>query len=121
MAAQLISTNGPVARGALVVNRARQQLLAGAGLAGDQHRDAAVPGDPPGLVQRPPHRLAVADDRREAARRAFSGGETAALARAPPFPALPLQRPAQRVQIRREREVVTCARPHRRRPQSMIG
>ena len=42
MAAQLIATNGPCARRLRVVKRARDQLLAGAALAGDQHGRVGV-------------------------------------------------------------------------------
>ena len=41
-AAQLIATKGPVARGACGVERARDQLLAGAALAGDEHGRVGV-------------------------------------------------------------------------------
>ena len=41
IAAQLISTNGAGARGLSIVNRPGQELLAGAGLAPDQHRHVA--------------------------------------------------------------------------------
>ena len=62
IAAQLTATNGIVALRAAVVDRARDQLLAGAGLAGDQHR-AAGRGDQLDAARSPPAiGAAVADD-----------------------------------------------------------
>ena len=42
IAAMLMATNGPVLALAVVVQRARDQLLAGAGLAGDHHRQVGL-------------------------------------------------------------------------------
>ena len=66
IAAQLIATNGARRARAQLVNRLRDQLLAGAGLAEDQHRGRRRRGLLEHLIQRA-HRRAVADDAAEAA------------------------------------------------------
>ena len=68
MAAQLIATNGPLARGAGVVQGARAQFLAGAALAFEQHRGVGAGG----AIDRGhhlPQGRRVADDARTAAAR----------------------------------------------------
>ena len=64
-AAQLIATNGPCRRGPSVVNLARDQLLADAALAFDQHGEVGVRDALDPLAQQP-HRLARSDQRRRA-------------------------------------------------------
>ena len=53
MAPQLMVTNGPFARGSTAVELARDELLAGAGLAGDEHADVGA-WRPSGACGRPP-------------------------------------------------------------------
>ena len=66
IAAQLIATNGCGRARAQLVDRLRDQLLAGAGLAEDQHRGRRRRGLLEHLIERA-HRRAVADDPAEAA------------------------------------------------------
>ena len=61
IAAQFIATNGLRAARAAVVERLRDQLLAGAALAADEHREVGV-GDPVDGLEHPAHRRAGADD-----------------------------------------------------------
>ena len=65
MAPQLIVMNGLLARGERAVDLARDQLLAGAGLAGDQHRDVGG-RDLLDLAEHLLHRRRRADDLAEA-------------------------------------------------------
>ena len=66
-AAQLTAMNGFARARAALVQRARDQLLAGAALAGDQHGRVAL-RDGVDAVEQPQHRRAAPDDRPRAVR-----------------------------------------------------
>ena len=68
MAAVLIAMNGPGARGAVPVQRTRDELLAGAGLAGDEHGGARL-RQPSDRAKDLLHRGRLAQHLRRAARR----------------------------------------------------
>src|SRR6185437_4148533 len=93
---------------AAVVDRAGQELLAGARLAADQDGDVPVRRHPGPLIQRLAKGGAPAEDGLEPHRGALRLGEARGLAPALRFAGLALERPAQDIEIVGQREVVPC-------------
>jgi hypothetical protein len=98
-----------------------QQLLAGAGLTTDQHRQVAVRRHPGGLLQGSPERLAATEDRLKPARLPLPLGEPARLDPTLDPVRLPLQPPAQEIEVARQGEEIGGAVLDRGGRDPMVG
>ena len=105
----------------MIVDGAGEQLLAGAGLAADEHGDIAVAGDPGGLAERLLQDRAPAENRVEAAGPPFDVREAARLAPLPSLAGFPLQRPPEQTEILREGEVIVRPTADRGRGDPVVG
>ena len=84
------------------MERAGEQLLAGARLAADQHREVAKGRDPRRLIQRLPQCGTGSDDGLEPGRPALRVGEATGLDPASCLASQPLQEAAQQIEIVRQ-------------------